>query len=59
LLRKQAVRHGLPMQPGDVPRTCADPALLKALTGFRPATPIASGLASFVAWYRDYARGSA
>jgi UDP-glucuronate 4-epimerase len=59
MLRKQAVRHGLPMQPGDVPRTCADPALLKALSGFRPATPIASGLAAFVGWYRDYARDSA
>jgi len=59
LLGKRAVRNSLPMQPGDMPRTCADPALLEALTGFRPATPIASGLAALVAWYRDYTGGRA
>ena len=27
---------------------------LAALTGFSPQTPLATGLAKFVAWYREY-----
>jgi nucleoside-diphosphate-sugar epimerase len=30
--------------------------LLRRLTGFQPATPVASGVDRFVAWYRDYYR---
>ncbi|MGB7241285.1 MAG: NAD-dependent epimerase/dehydratase family protein [Sulfitobacter sp.] len=44
--------HG--MQPGDVPATWADASLVKALVGPQPVTPLASGLQSFVDWYRDY-----
>jgi len=57
-LGRQAQRTLLPMQPGDVPVTHASPALLEALTGFRPGTPIADGVKAFVAWYRDYARAA-
>jgi UDP-glucuronate 4-epimerase len=53
---RPSVRNYLPMQPGDVPATFADAALLERLTGFRPATPVAKGVAEFVAWYRDYYR---
>lgn len=42
------------MQKGDVPATWADASLLQRLTGYRPETDIAEGLARFVAWYRDY-----
>ena len=42
------------MQPGDVPATCAAIDRLAALTGFAPHTPLADGLARFVAWYREY-----
>jgi len=49
-------RNLLPMQPGDVPRTWADTALLERLTGFSPATPVEQGVRAFVAWYRDYYR---
>ena len=42
------------MQPGDVPATYASIDRLRALTGFAPRTPLAEGLARFVAWYRDY-----
>ena len=42
------------MQPGDVPATWADTTLLKRLTGATPTTPVAEGVAKFVAWYRDY-----
>ncbi len=44
----------LPMQPGDVERTFADPALLETLTGYRPSTPIGQGVAAFCRWYEDY-----
>lgn len=50
----QARRNLLPMQPGDVLATWADVELLRTLTGYVPATDIKSGIARFVAWYRDY-----
>jgi hypothetical protein len=40
------------MQPGDVPVTSADASLLEALTGFRPATSLDTGVGAFVEWYR-------
>lgn len=51
---RKAVCELLPMQPGDVPETCADIAELEAATGFAPRTPLAEGIARFVSWYRDY-----
>jgi UDP-glucuronate 4-epimerase len=53
-LGKKAIRELLPMQPGDVPETCADVADLEAAVGFRPATPIGEGVRRFVDWYRGY-----
>ncbi|AAU91457.1 capsular polysaccharide biosynthesis protein I [Methylococcus capsulatus str. Bath] len=44
----------LPMQDGDVPDTYADVDDLMRDTGYRPATPIETGIARFVEWYRDY-----
>jgi UDP-glucuronate 4-epimerase len=44
----------LPMQPGDVEDTIADVADLEAVIDFAPATPIETGVARYVAWYRDY-----
>jgi UDP-glucuronate 4-epimerase len=44
----------LPMQPGDVERTFADPTLLETLTGYRPSTPVGQGVAAFCRWYEDY-----
>jgi UDP-glucuronate 4-epimerase len=52
---RPAVRELVPMQPGDVPETCADIADLQAAVGFAPKTPIEEGIRSFVAWYRAYA----
>jgi UDP-glucuronate 4-epimerase len=51
---RKAIRHDVPMQPGDVPATWASTALLEQLTGFKPATPLAEGVRAFVAWYRGY-----
>jgi UDP-glucuronate 4-epimerase len=50
----KAKRELLPMQPGDVPATFADVDDLKRDVGFKPATPIADGIARFIAWYRFY-----
>jgi UDP-glucuronate 4-epimerase len=41
----------LPMQPGDVPMTCADVQKLRARVGFEPATPLRDGLRRFVDWF--------
>ena len=50
----KAQRRLLPMQPGDVPATWADTALLSALVGALPQTDIRAGAAKFVDWYRRY-----
>jgi UDP-glucuronate 4-epimerase len=54
LLGREAVRDYRDMQPGDVPATYASIERLRAHTGFAPRTPLAEGLARFVAWYRGY-----
>jgi UDP-glucuronate 4-epimerase len=46
----------LPMQPGDVARTEADVEETKAALGYAPSTPVETGIAAFVDWYRDYYR---
>ncbi len=55
-LGRQAEKRLLPIQPGDVPATCADVDDLIRDTGFRPRTPIEDGIPRFVAWYRDFYR---
>jgi UDP-glucuronate 4-epimerase len=55
-LGKQAEKNMLPLQQGDVPATYADIDALSRDVGFRPNTPIETGIANFVAWYRDYYR---
>jgi UDP-glucuronate 4-epimerase len=44
----------LPLQPGDVPDTCADVADLMGDVGYQPRTPVEVGVKNFVAWYRSY-----
>lgn len=46
------------MQAGDVPRTFADLELLYRLTGYRPDTPLETGVEALVSWYRDYQKNS-
>ena len=53
-LGRKAERELLPMQPGDVPETCADVAALEAAVGFKPKTPIEEGVRRFIAWFRGY-----
>ena len=42
------------MQPGDVPATFADTALLEKLTGHTPSTSVRDGIEKFVNWYKEY-----
>jgi UDP-glucuronate 4-epimerase len=51
---KKAEKNLLPMQPGDVPDTWADAEDLARDVGYRPGTPIETGVRNFVDWYIDY-----
>jgi UDP-glucuronate 4-epimerase len=51
---RKAVKNYLPLQPGDVPQTYADVEALQAAVGFTPRTPIETGVARFVDWYRGH-----
>lgn len=52
-LGKKAKKNLLPMQPGDVPATCADIRKLRKM-GWKPTTRIEKGIANFVEWYKEY-----
>jgi UDP-glucuronate 4-epimerase len=51
---RKAMMNLLPMQQGDVPDTYADVEALTHDTGYRPTTPIETGVVRFVEWYRGY-----
>jgi len=54
-LGKRARRKFLPMQKGDVVATHAGSSELFRLTGFRPSTPLETGVGRFIDWYREWA----
>lgn len=53
-LGKKAEKNLLPLQPGDVPDTYADVDALVSDVGYRPSTPVETGIKNFVEWYREY-----
>lgn len=53
-LGKRARINFTEMQPGEVQDTWADTKDLTALIGYAPTTPVETGIANFVAWYRSY-----
>lgn len=55
-LGRQVEKIMLPMQPGDVADTFADVSELIEDIGYKPSTPIETGVRNFVTWYRDYYR---
>jgi UDP-glucuronate 4-epimerase len=57
LVGKKAHIVQLPMQPGDVPHTCADVSKARRLLGYDPLTSFEEGMKHFVAWYRREALG--
>ena len=55
-LGRKAEKNLLPLQVGDVPDTWADAEDLVRDVGYRPSTPVETGVAKFVEWYLDYYR---
>ena len=53
-LGKRARRRFVPLQPGDVISTHADVEDFWRATGFRPATPLSTGIGCFADWFQDY-----
>ncbi len=51
-----AEKNFLPIQLGDVPATYADVDALMQDVGYAPKTPIETGIARFVEWYKNYYR---
>ena len=50
----EAHKKLVPMQPGDVPVTYADTSALERDTGFKPGTPLRTGLRAFAEWYQKF-----
>ena len=53
-LGRTATKEFFDLQPGDVPATYADVDDLINDVGFKPKTPLATGIRRFVEWYADY-----
>lgn len=54
VINKPAEKIFAPMQPGDVYQTYADVRPLVENFGFKPDTPIETGLARFAKWYKEF-----
>ena len=52
----EAHKELVPMQPGDVPVTYSDTRALERDFGFKPATPLRTGLRNFARWYKEFYR---
>ncbi len=50
----EAKKNLLPMQPGDVEATYADVSDLITDVGYKPSTPIETGVKNFIGWYKNY-----
>ena len=50
----EAHKKLVPMQAGDVPITYADTSALERDFGFKPATPLRTGLRQFAQWYKEF-----
>jgi UDP-glucuronate 4-epimerase len=53
-----AKKEFLPLQAGDVVETCADIAAVARDYGFRPTTPLETGIPKFVEWFVDWRKRS-
>ena len=54
VLGKKAKKEFLDLQPGDVPATYADVDDLIKDVGFKPGTPIETGIERFIEWFKEY-----
>ena len=50
VLDKKAKLNRLPMQPGDVNRTCADISHSREIIGYNPKTTFKEGIKKFIDW---------
>ena len=50
----EAYKKLVPMQAGDVPITYADTTPLEKDFGFKPCTPLRTGLRNFAKWYKEF-----
>jgi UDP-glucuronate 4-epimerase len=55
-LERKAVIQRLPLQPGDVPLTCADITKSRAELGYQPKVQVEEGISLFAAWFRQHAQ---
>ena len=55
-LGRKAELDLLPMQAGDVPATSADISELEKAVGYKPRTPVESGVKRFADWYQSFYR---
>jgi UDP-glucuronate 4-epimerase len=53
-LNKKAIKNMMPIQEGDVPESFADVEELMRDVGFKPNTPIETGVSNFIDWYLQY-----
>lgn len=53
----EAHKELVPMQAGDVPVTYADTSALEENFGFKPSTPLRTGLRNFAEWYKSFYLG--
>jgi len=51
VLGKKSEKNLMPIQPGDVMKTWAETSDLENDTGYRPSTPVETGVKNFVDWY--------
>jgi UDP-glucuronate 4-epimerase len=54
VIGKEGKKEFLDLQPGDVPATYADVDDLINDVGFKPDTPIETGIKRFVEWFKNY-----
>lgn len=52
-LGKKAIIKYLPMQPGDVDRTCADISKARRLLGYDPKTSFEEGIRKYIEWSKE------
>lgn len=51
---EKAIIDRQPIQPGDVPLTCADIAKARRMLGYEPKTKIEAGIPLFVEWFKKH-----
>jgi UDP-glucuronate 4-epimerase len=54
ILNKKFTKRYLPLQKGDVFKTCADIKKIQSVIKYKPKTNIKIGLQNFINWYRGY-----